>query len=137
MFERKWKVHQSFQDENKKCNHEIIKVMHWNVLADSVSYRPRYHLEDILWQHRFPRIIDSICRLDADIVGLSEVDRLPLYDDVKTAMNLLGYCDYFDERHNPVKGFKEAEGSAIFYKKSKFVCLKQEMMSLCKEGYGP
>jgi len=58
------------------------------------------------------------------VVGLSEVDKLPLYDDFKIAMGLLGYSDYFQKRHNPVKGFEEAEGAAIFYKRDKFVCLK-------------
>lgn len=95
--------------------------MHWNVLADKLAFDSFDKVPEkfLKWQYRFPLIIQHIKEIDADIVGLSEVDIQPLYDEYRYEMAKLGYLDYFVEKKNKISG------SAIFYKKEKFECLEQ------------
>lgn len=56
--------------------------------------------------------------VDPDVFGLSEVDCLPMYRSIADAFAMMGYQDFFVEKSNGISG------SAIFYKKSKFICLE-------------
>ena len=55
--------------------------------------------------------------VNPDVIGLSEVDVPPLYHQIQSFMNKLGYCDFFVQKPNNISG------SAIFYKRNKFMCL--------------
>ena len=57
--------------------------------------------------------------MNPDVVGLSEVDVLPLYREIAEFMASQGYSDYFVEKSNRISG------SAIFFKSEKFKCLSQ------------
>lgn len=57
--------------------------------------------------------------MDPDVVGLSEVDVPPLYQEIQAFMRKEGYADYFVEKPSNLSG------SAIFYKRDKFVCLQK------------
>ena len=79
-----------------------LTVMHWNMLADKLAddYFPKVPEDYLRWSHRFPLILQQIKSVDPDVVGLSEVDCFPLYDEVRVAMYELGYLDYFYEKSN-------------------------------------
>ena len=57
-----------------------LKVLHWNILAnklaDAFDKVPRDYLK---WSYRFNLIKQHLLSVDADVVGLSEVDVMPLY----------------------------------------------------------
>ena len=93
--------------------------MHWNVLADFLAHDfekvPELYLK---WEYRFPMIIDHIKNVDADIVGLSEVDCYPIFEQYQEEMQKLGYMWFFHEKSD------RKSGSAIFYKKEKFTCMQ-------------
>ena len=98
--------------------------MHWNILADKLAYGsfskvPNHFLN---WNYRFNLIQQHIKQVGPDIVGLSELDVIPRYNEVATFMNKLGYNDYFVEKFN-----NGPSGSGIFYKKDKltFECIKK------------
>ena len=72
--------------------------------------------------------MEHIKNTDPDVIGLSEVDVYPLYEDYRHAMNQLGYFDYFVEKSNRISG------SAIFYKHSKFKCIYQNSVDYDKKA---
>ena len=101
-----------------------LTVMHWNMLADKLAddYFPKVPEDYLKWSHRFPLILQQIKSVDPDVIGLSEVDCFPLYDEVRVAMYELGYLDYFYEKSN------RQSAPAVFYKRDKFSCLKQNLV---------
>lgn len=56
------------------------------------------------WQYRFELIKQNIKQLDPDIIGLCEVDVMPLYKQISEAMAKLGFADYFCETKNGTHG---------------------------------
>ena len=56
--------------------------------------------------------------VDPDIMGLSEVDVNPLFKEIQSSFNKMGYSDYFVEKKSGISG------SAIFYKRDKLACLQ-------------
>lgn len=107
-----------------------IKVLHWNILADKLAHDsfPKCEKEHLNWSYRFGLIKKHIKEVDPDVFGLSEVDCLPLYRSVADAFALMGYQDYFVEKSSGISG------SAIFYRKSKFVCLEQNSVKFSSDS---
>ena len=97
-----------------------IKFMHWNILADTHAHDsfPKVPHQYLKWEYRFELLKQHIARMDPDCLGLSEVDVLPLYKALADALAKMGYADYFVEKSSG------RTGSAIFYKKDKFICLE-------------
>ena len=107
-----------------------VKMMHWNILADSLAHEsfskvPKDYLK---WEYRFELMKQHIKSVNPDVIGLSEVDVLPLYREIAEWFNKQGYADYFVEKPNGISG------SAIFYKKDKFVCLQQNAIFFSNES---
>ena len=96
--------------------------MHWNILADKLTQGthgfPKVPEEYLRWPYRLNLIKQHIKQIDPDVIGLSEVDVLPLYRDVADTLSKMGYADFFKEKPN------RQSGSAIFYKRDKFACLQ-------------
>jgi hypothetical protein len=69
-------------------------------------------------------IVQYVIDADPDVVGLSEVDTHPLYQDLKSSMSSLGYLD-----HSEVST-SQASCSAIFYKKAKLACVETKLLQL-------
>jgi len=69
-------------------------------------------------------IVQYIIDADPDVVGLSEVDTHPLYQDLKSSMSSLGYLDHCEASAN------QSSCSAIFYKKAKLVCVETKLLQL-------
>jgi hypothetical protein len=69
-------------------------------------------------------IVQYIIDADPDVVGLSEVDAHPLYQDLKSSMSALGYLDHCEASTD------HPSCSAIFYKKAKLVCVETELLQL-------
>lgn len=120
-----------------------VRFAHWNVLAQKLTNKSIYPQvkEDYLrWSHRSPLIKKHLMELDADILGLSELDtlykELELYaqanqigrqvhvDLVQFLKNELGYDSYILEKDSGLCA------SAIFYKKDKFECLEKGKLNL-------
>jgi mRNA deadenylase 3'-5' endonuclease subunit Ccr4 len=98
-----------------------IKFLHWNVLADKLANSfPKVPKDFLRWEYRFELMKQHIRSVDPDVIGLSEVDVMPLYRQLQEFMSSQGYADFFVEKSNGISG------SAIFYKKEKFVCLQQK-----------
>ena len=112
---------QESQDMQLQVSQSLnITFMHWNILANKLADAfPKVPQEFLAWDYRFNLIIQHIEHINPDCIGLSEVDLYPIYKDIAYAMQKLGYTDYFVEKSNGISG------SAIFYKKDKFVCLEQ------------
>ena len=108
---RSWKKSQNVAFENPSLD---ISIMHWNVLADFLAYDfekvPDLYLK---WHFRFPMIIQHIKDVNADIIGLSEVDVYPIYEQYQEELAKMGYLGLFHEKSD------RKSGSAIFYKKDK------------------
>ena len=102
-----------------------VKMMHWNILADKLAHDSftKVPKEYLKWEYRLELIKQHISRVDPDVLGLSEVDVLPLYRELAEIMKKMGYSDYFVEKPSRISG------SAIFYKKDKFACLQQNSVS--------
>jgi len=107
-----------------------IKLMHWNILADKLAYGSFPLVEEryLKWEFRFSLILQQIKQMDPDCIGLSEVDVMPHYKRIAEAMSSLGYQDYFVEKSNGVSG------SAIFFKRDKFICLEQNFIRFAPDS---
>ena len=107
-----------------------LKVMHWNILADKLAHGSfdKVPVDYLKWSYRFHLIKQHIIALNPDVIGLSEVDVLPLYREIADFMNNRGYSDYFVEKPNGISG------SAIFYRKDKFSCLAQNSVIYDKKA---
>jgi mRNA deadenylase 3'-5' endonuclease subunit Ccr4 len=61
--------------------------MHWNILADKLADSFDKVPKDFLkWEYRFDLIKKHIKQVNPDVVGLSEVDVLPLYREIAEFM---------------------------------------------------
>lgn len=69
-------------------------------------------------------IVQYIVDADPDVVGLSEVDVHPLYQDLKSSMSALGYLDHC------VTGADQSSCSVIFYKQAKLLCTEAQQLEL-------
>ena len=90
-------------------------------MADKLAHDsfPKVNQEYLNWDYRFSLIKKHIKDVDPDVFGLSEVDCFSKYRSIADAFAMMGYQDFFVEKSSGISG------SAIFYKKSKFVCLEQ------------
>lgn len=76
-----------------------VKMMHWNILAQvltdekSFPHVPHQYLQ---YNHRFNLWLEHIEKVDADVVGLSEVDLEPYQTQLSSALAKLGYDCYFE-----------------------------------------
>ena len=107
-------------NDGKFTNFKEITMMHWNILANSLAFGSfdKVPEEYLKWDYRFNLIQQHIKDIDPDVLGMSEVDCFPLYDQIRSSMYEMGYLDYFVEKSSKISG------SVIFYKKSKFVCME-------------
>lgn len=102
---------------NKKVKFEF-KIMHWNILSQK---RADNEFEKIIpeqylkWGHRNLLIQEHIRNVDADIIGLCDIDIGPKFTFFQRSMKTNGYGCY--SQHNKFVGL----GIAIFYKHSRFV----------------
>ena len=96
LIKRDWVLNQNVE----RREDQEVTIMHWNILADRLAHEtfPKVPKKYLRWSYRFKLIMQHIRNTDADIIGLSEVDVLPLYRDIADAMNKLGYADYFKEK---------------------------------------
>ena len=95
-----------------------IKVMQWNILAQSLVTQdsfPRVPPEYLTWEHRLPLIIEHIRFVDADIVGLCEVDpEAQMYQQqLLSELSKLGYKYVVKEKSNFLSG------SALLWKENR------------------
>lgn len=93
--------------------------MHWNILADKLAHGTfeKVPKDYVKWEYRFELIKQHINNVNPDAIGLSEVDVEPIYNQIQSFMNKLGYDDYFVPKPNNISG------SAIFWKRDKLACL--------------
>lgn len=100
-----------------------LKFVHWNILEEQNAFEKYRNIEkDILkWNYRCELIIQQLKSLDADIIGLTEVNFMPQYKELSEALVKLGYSDYFKENG--------VFGHAIFYKRDKLCCIQQNKIT--------
>lgn len=87
-----------------------IKVLHWNILADSLTdgfdgVTP----EHLTWQYRLPLVVEIIRNHDPDVIALQEVE-LAQFTDLKKAFPL--YYGIYAEKMGD--GSDDTHGTAIF-----------------------
>lgn len=97
--------------------------MHWNILADCLSQGSftKVPAEILTWEYRLNLMLQHFAQVNADVIGLSEVDSDPLYSQLSAPMVEMGYDHYFVAK----EGGKGTNGSAIFWKAEKFDCLEK------------
>lgn len=107
-----------------------VKMMHWNVLADTLSQGSFDNVpKDLLgWEYRWELMKQHFSNVDPDVLGLSEVDLDPMMNAFEEFMSKRGYDSYF------VPKTGKQQGSAIFYKKEKFVCLKKNSVTFGEDS---
>ena len=95
--------------------------MHWNVLADKLAHDSftKVPQEYLQWSYRLNLILQHVKVVDADMIGLSEVDLQPLYGQIEEGMAKLGYTGYFHQK-------PAISGSALFYKTDKFDLVEKD-----------
>ena len=110
--------------------------MHWNILAQNLCRgfeKIDDHAPILRFSNRLRLIKQHLEEVDADIIGLVEIDALcgefsNCARDLCTFMQGLGYAfstyDKLDQK----------SGSAIFYKKHLFTMIKSEFRALSFDG---
>ncbi|XP_053385923.1 2',5'-phosphodiesterase 12-like isoform X1 [Mercenaria mercenaria] len=107
----------------KTTQPEEIRVISYNILAD--IYADQDYSRDVLYpycpayalniDYRKHLIIKELKGYNGDIICLQEVDSKVYQGDLLTAMEIMGFEGVFKE-----KGGEVREGSAVFFRKSKF-----------------
>lgn len=97
---------------------ETIKVISYNILAESLSLRhsqlyPHISPEMLLWENRMNLLVKQINELDSDFYCLQEVDN---FKELKTILEPTGLSGKYLKRSS----FKNQDGCAIFWKKDRF-----------------
>ena len=93
-----------------------IKLMQWNILAQAMCDKqafPRVAAKYLLWRHRLPLIVEHIRHVNADLIGLCEVDVMAngtQQQELLDELRKLGYKSTVHEK----KGGKS--GSALLWK---------------------
>lgn len=140
-FPREWKSPK--QPVHATATKQQFRLAHWNVLAQKLTNKfiyPQVKEEWLDWSHRFPLIKQHLRELNADVLGLSELDtlhkELELYaqanqvgrrahvDIVQFLSDELGYDSYILEKDSGLCA------SSIFFKRDKFKCLEKGKVNL-------
>ncbi|KAK3602054.1 hypothetical protein CHS0354_025231 [Potamilus streckersoni] len=106
----------------------IFRIVTYNILADLYtdqdysrdvlySYCPPYALE---FGYRLQLLLKEIAGYNSDILCLQEVDRRVFTGDLFPSLATFGLDGYYKE-----KGGQVSEGTAIFFRTSKFRCIGQ------------
>jgi nocturnin len=126
----------------QQCTHAAlpsdieVSVMQFNLLADGLS---GLHPEkggfvgtppdSLDWEKRRWKLLEEVARYDADVICLEECDH---FDDwFMPQLALLEYDGVFQKKcHSKCLDFSSLEdGCAIFWRKDKFNCVSQKMVS--------
>ncbi|XGW03755.1 hypothetical protein V3C99_015148 [Haemonchus contortus] len=99
-----------------------FRVCCYNVLCQLTTLKTMYlygHLRadegPLRWEHRWPILEQELIRLNADILGLQEV-QYDHYDSCfRSSMSKVGYLSYYKKRTGMMN-----DGCAVFVRKSKF-----------------
>lgn len=107
-----------------------ITILHWNTLATIYAKNdekgfPFVNPEYLVWSHRSTLIKDTIISYNPDIFSCVEVDQ---FDFMKEVFGNDYYCLHFAKSNQG----KEADGTAIFIRKSRFSLMPVEDKELLK-----
>ncbi|VDO20653.1 unnamed protein product [Haemonchus placei] len=99
-----------------------FRVCCYNVLCQLTTLKTmylyghlRYDSSPLRWEHRWPILEQELIRLNADILGLQEV-QYDHYDSCfRSSMSKVGYVSYYKKRTGMMN-----DGCAVFVRKSKF-----------------
>ena len=72
--------HPDFRVLDDQSAGTTVRLMQWNILAQALTSQesfPRVPAKYLTWEYRLPLIIDHIRSVDADLIGLCEVDGMP------------------------------------------------------------
>ena len=122
---RQW--HSSRLKERSLPSDEIIRVQHWNSLAQALSQDNfvKCPPEALEWKTRKFRILEELLLYNADIICLEEVD---YFEFVHKSLIAVGYEGHFFPKPNSpclkLPNHSGPDGSAIFYKRDKFELVK-------------
>ncbi|KAF8807491.1 Endonuclease/exonuclease/phosphatase [Phlegmacium glaucopus] len=106
--------------DDPKSPYQHIKVMTWNLLAQSLIRRELFPTSDCLKAgQREPMIHEEILRQDADIICLQEVDRL---DKLVPMLEKAGYAHHYGS------GPGKKHGCMIAFKKNLFSMVSDRMI---------
>jgi mRNA deadenylase 3'-5' endonuclease subunit Ccr4 len=121
---------------NNRSMHEIIesgriiRVMTYNLLADSHAYKVRnqittypYVNKDIMDKaRRMPLILHEILAYNADVICLQEVDYLVFETLLHPTLQQYGYEGYYSSKHD----VNSNEGCAMFWSLRSFASVSEE-----------
>ena len=101
-----------------------LRFVSWNVLSPNNLQNNPYlytscHPGTLPWQQRQPRIIDSILRLDADIVALQEVEEF--HQNFEEPLRYLGYDGIYKQRTGG-----QPDGVALLWRNSRLSLMHVE-----------
>lgn len=113
----------------------MFTVMCYNVLCDRYAtrglygYCPQWALN---WEYRKKMILDEIKHFSADIIALQEVETDQFYKFFLPELKREGYEGIFSPKSRAKtmaeSDRKHVDGCAIFYKNSKFVLIKEQLV---------
>lgn len=120
-----------------------ISIVSWNTLSQYLfESTPHWYTHvpndgSCSWSERFPRIMDEISSLEADIICLQEVEFVAYSNDFYPSMKMLGYDGIMQS--NKRKSKTTGYGLATFWKKNKFELIHElhrsrTMATLLKES---
>jgi endonuclease/exonuclease/phosphatase family metal-dependent hydrolase len=109
-----------FEEISEVLSHkeERIRLATFNILRSDLAYD---YAEIHQWEHRLPRVIATIQEMDADVLGVQEMD-LKQRDDLMAYLKDT-YSFYGVPR-------KDGELAGIFYRKDRFEVKKQEAIQI-------
>ncbi|XP_053114552.1 nocturnin isoform X3 [Hemicordylus capensis] len=107
-------------------NHQPIRVMQWNILAQALGEGKdnfvQCPLEALRWEERKCLILEEILAYQPDILCLQEVDHY--FDTFQPLLSRLGYqCTFFPKPWSPcldVERNNGPDGCALFFLKDRF-----------------
>ncbi|XP_026174015.1 protein angel homolog 2 isoform X2 [Mastacembelus armatus] len=111
-----------------------FSVMSYNILSQELlqdnAYLYRHCDPRVLpWEHRLPNLLDEIKQHDADILCLQEVQEDHYVNQIKPALQALGYhCEY------KKRTGRKPDGCAIVFKTSRFSLLSSNPVEFFRSG---
>ncbi|KAG7231384.1 hypothetical protein INR49_008209 [Caranx melampygus] len=111
-----------------------FSVVSYNILSQELlqdnSYLYRHCDPAVLsWEHRLPNLLSEVQQLDADILCLQEVQEDHYQDQIRPALQRLGYqCEYKKRTGN------KPDGCAIIFKSSRLSLLSSNPVEFFRRG---
>lgn len=128
---------QTITVQDLSSNHDKFKIASFNILCDRACTTALYGYNPsnaLLWEYRRDMILRQLKETDADILCLQEVDGDTMTEFLSPKLSYDGYKGVYWPKTRAKtmheKDAKYVDGSAIFYKSSKYILLEKQVIDI-------